>query len=90
MERNIRKQTKNQKQKHKKTKLTARPIGRPPNFDESGTYVLEKLQAVKIPRGQKSDKARLLNVEEFESFRSGLHMVSYPEPSMQAPFFHLV
>jgi len=40
-------------------------------------YILEKLEAIKIPRGQKSDKTRLLNNEEFETFRSMLYKVHW-------------
>ena len=39
--------------------------------------ILEKLEAIKIPRGQKSDKTRLLNEEEFEIFRSILYKVHW-------------
>ena len=40
-------------------------------------YILEKLEAIKVPRGQKSDKIRLLNEEEFEIFRSMLYKVHW-------------
>ena len=67
----------NQKKKKTKTKhpkRTACPIGRP-NFDESRTYVLEKLQAVEIPRGLKSDKAHLLRVENLKALEAGFTSV---------------